>query len=237
MSHTRRGRTTHQQQPRPTRQEQKEQTRRRLLDTALRRLEDQSLSSLSVREVTRGAGIAPAAFYRHFRDMSDLGVVLVDEALGGLHLVIRGILDQADGPEQRIDHSVDLIAGHVREHPAHIRFIARERHGGVRSVRLAVAAQLDGFAQEVAEVLGGDEATAGWSVAELRTLAELYVDHMVMTASAFLVAEEEGTAPEREGRDMEEGAGRGAERAARTARRQLRLIHLGSLHYRPEEPR
>lgn len=226
MNHTRRptSGTRRSAEPRPTRREQKERTRRELLDIALRRLEDQSLSSLSVREVTRGAGVAPAAFYRHFRDMSDLGVVLVEEALGGLHAVVRRILDETDRPEERIDRAVGLIARHVREHPAHIRFIARERHGGVRAVRLAIAAELDGFAREVAEGLEAEAATADWSAGELRTLAELYVDHMVLTASALLAAEEES-------------GGRDAARAERSARRQLRLIHQGSLHYRPEAAR
>jgi AcrR family transcriptional regulator len=33
---------------------------------SLRLLEDRSFSALSLREVTREAGIVPAAFYRHF---------------------------------------------------------------------------------------------------------------------------------------------------------------------------
>ncbi|MCF6523080.1 TetR family transcriptional regulator [Streptomyces sp. JJ36] len=205
---------------RGTRQEQKERTRRALLAAALRRLEEQSLSSLSVREVTRAVGIAPAAFYRHFRDMSDLGVALVEEALGGLHTVVRRILTELDDSTARIDRAVELIAGHVRAHPAHIRFLARERHGGVRAVRQAIAAELDRFADEVAGALGGDAARAQWSPEELRMLAELYVDHMVMTASALLVAAE--------------GEGRDEAGTARAARRQLRLISLGSEHYRPE---
>lgn len=202
------------------RRAQKEKTRQALLGAALRHLEDQSLSSIGLREVTRTVGIAPAGFYRHFRDMSDLGVALVDEALGSLHELVRETLAKSDSPEQRISRTVELIAAHVREHPAHIRFIAREQHGGVRAVRTAIATQLDLFAQEVTDALRGDDASAEWSDGELRTLAELYVDHMLTTASAFL------TALEGEGRDEAD--------AARTARRQLELIHLGHLHYRPE---
>lgn len=51
------------------RQAQKQKTRQALLDAALGLLEEQSLSSLGLREVTRVVGVAPTAFYRHFRDM------------------------------------------------------------------------------------------------------------------------------------------------------------------------
>ncbi|AXK31788.1 TetR family transcriptional regulator [Streptomyces armeniacus] len=202
------------------RQAQKEKTRQALLAAALHHLEEQSLSSIGLREITRTVGIAPAGFYRHFRDMSDLGVALVDEALGGLHELVRETLATADGPEQRISRTVELITKHVRAHSAHIRFVSREQHGGVRAVRTAIAAQLGLFAQEVADTLRDEPDSAGWSEGEVRMLAELYVDHMVTTASALLSALD--------------GEGRDAEEVARTARRQLELINVGHRHYRSE---
>ncbi|WP_241544185.1 TetR family transcriptional regulator, partial [Xanthomonas translucens] len=39
-----------------------------------------SVSTLSLREVTREAGIAPNSFYRQFRDMDELAVALIDLA-------------------------------------------------------------------------------------------------------------------------------------------------------------
>jgi AcrR family transcriptional regulator len=38
-----------------------------------------SFVSISLREVTREAGVVPTAFYRHFKDMDELGLALVDE--------------------------------------------------------------------------------------------------------------------------------------------------------------
>jgi AcrR family transcriptional regulator len=52
-----------------TRQERKQRTRRALLAATLELLEEQSFSSLSLREVTRAAGVVPTAVYRHFDDM------------------------------------------------------------------------------------------------------------------------------------------------------------------------
>ncbi|MDW6060472.1 TetR family transcriptional regulator [Streptomyces sp. FXJ1.4098] len=234
------------------RQAQKQKTRRALLDAGLRLLEDQSLSSLGLREVTRVVGVAPAAFYRHFRDMSDLGVALVEESLGSLHGVVRVILAERDGDEQLIDATVEAVAELVRRYPAHIRFIARERHGGVRPVREAIAAELSRFADEVAEAFAPQLTPEGWSLEDVRMLAELYVDHMVMTATAFLEAQpgepsgepsgaqpgdpgaRPGDQPEAQPAQPGEGAGdpEAVRRVAATARRQLLLISLGRRHWR-----
>ncbi|MGW1796659.1 TetR family transcriptional regulator [Streptomyces sp. NPDC001984] len=199
------------------RQAQKQKTRQALLDAALGLLEEQSLSSLGLREVTRAVGIAPTAFYRHFRSTADLGVALVDEALGSLHPMVRTTVSTAGDSDQRITRAVELIAGHVAAHPAHVRFIARERHGGVQPVREAIQAQLTRFAEEVRTELAKDQEAVGWSDDDLQMLAHLYVDQMLITASLFLEALEAS--------DEER------ERVAQVATRQLRLISIGRLHW------
>ncbi|MBT2674349.1 TetR family transcriptional regulator [Streptomyces sp. SD31] len=199
------------------RQAQKQKTRQALLDAALGLLEEQSLSSLGLREVTRAVGVAPTAFYRHFRSTADLGVALVEEALGSLHPMIRTIVSSSGDSDQRIERAVGLIAQHVATHPAHVRFIARERHGGVQSVREAIQDQLARFAEEVKAALTKDPLSAGWNDDDLLMLADLYVDQMLMTASLFLDALE---APEEERR-----------RVAQVATRQMRLISIGREHW------
>jgi AcrR family transcriptional regulator len=207
-----------------TRQARKQRTRQALLDAALALLQEQSLSSLGLREVTRAVGLAPTAFYRHFDSTADLGVALVDEALGSLHALIGNVLDTSGDSEERIARSVDLIARHVRLHPAHVRFIARERYGGVQPVREAIEGQLDRFTREVRERLGRQPESRNWSEADLLMLAGLYVDHMVVTATAFLDTVEDDRAP---------GAalGRTAEDVAAQAGRRMRLIDLGRRHW------
>ncbi|MDG9718810.1 TetR family transcriptional regulator [Streptomyces sp. DH24] len=199
------------------RQARKQKTRQALLDAALGLLEEQSLSSLGLREVTRAVGVAPTAFYRHFRCTADLGVALVEEALGSLHPMIRTTVATTGDSDERIDRAVGLIAGHVAAHPAHVRFVARERHGGVQPVREAIRAQLARFAGEVKAELAKDPVSAGWNDDDLLMLAHLYVDQMLVTASLFLEALE-APAPERE-------------RVRRLAARQLRLISLGRRHW------
>ncbi|MFR9797078.1 TetR family transcriptional regulator [Streptomyces sp. MS06] len=199
------------------RQARKQKTRQALLDAALGLLAEQSLSSLGLREVTREVGVAPTAFYRHFRSTADLGVALVEEALGSLHPMIRTTVSTAGDSEERIARTVDLIARHVRTYPAHVRFIARERNGGVQPVRQAIHDQLTRFADEVKDELAADPVSAGWNDDDLLMLAHLYVDQMLITASLFLEALD-GSEAERE-------------RIARMARRQMRLISIGRLHW------
>ncbi|MEU8973674.1 TetR family transcriptional regulator [Streptomyces monashensis] len=199
------------------RQAQKQKTRQAFLDAALALLEEQSLSSLGLREVTRAVGVAPTAFYRHFRSTADLGVALVDEALGSLHPMVRTTVSTAGGSEERIIRAIELISHHVDTHPAHVRFIARERHGGVEPVREAIRAQLERFAEEVKTELAKDPEATGWNDDDLLMLAHLYVDQMLITASLFLEAQE---APAEQ-----------RERVTRLAQRQLRLITVGRSHW------
>ncbi|MEU9992191.1 TetR family transcriptional regulator [Streptomyces sp. NPDC048045] len=200
------------------RQAQKQKTRQAFLDAALALLEEQSLSSLGLREVTRAVGVAPTAFYRHFRSTADLGVALVDEALGSLHPMVRTTVSTAGGSEERISRAIELIADHVDTHPAHVRFIARERHGGVQPVREAIRDQLARFADEVKTELAKDPQAEGWNDDDLLMLAHLYVDQMLITASLFLEALE---APQDE-----------RERVTQLATRQMRLITIGRRHWR-----
>ncbi|MGW2486700.1 TetR family transcriptional regulator [Streptomyces sp. NPDC001606] len=199
------------------RQAQKQKTRQAFLDAALALLEEQSLSSLGLREVTRAVGVAPTAFYRHFRSTADLGVALVDEALGSLHPMVQTTVSTTGDSDERITRAVELIAGHVAAYPAHVRFVARERHGGVQPVRAAIQAQLGRFAEEVKAELAKDPQAAGWDDDDLLMLAHLYVDQMLITASLFLDALE---APEEE-----------RERVTQLATRQLRLISIGRSHW------
>ncbi|MFF2504597.1 TetR family transcriptional regulator [Streptomyces sp. NPDC058067] len=196
------------------RQAQKQKTRQALLDAALELLEDQSLSSLGLREVTRAVGVTPTAFYRHFDSTADLGVALVEEALGSLHAMITTLLNTTGSNEERLGRTVELIARHVRTHPSHVRFIARERHGGVQRVREAIGGQLARFTEEVAEALAADPESAGWSRDDLRMLAWHHVQLMLTTACVFLETPQE---------DMDA--------AVDLTTRQLRLVQLGRKHW------
>lgn len=198
------------------RSERKLATRQVLLESALRLMERQSLSSLGLREVTREAGIAPAAFYRHFADLDELGVELVHESLGSLHELLRAIRTPDAGTEDVIERTVDLVTRHVREHRPHFRFLARERHGGVARVRAAIAAELESFIDELVEDLARQPDTGRWDAGELRVLGRLYVNVIMLTAAELLDAGED---PDAQQRIVDE------------ANTRLRIVSVGRLHW------
>jgi AcrR family transcriptional regulator len=198
------------------RSERKLATRQLLMDSALKLMERQSLGSVGLREVSREAGIAPAAFYRHFADIEELGVELVRESLGSMHALIRDIRTPDAGTEDIMRRTVDLVASHVREHRPHFRFLARERHGGVARVRAAIAAELESFIDELAEDLAPQPESEGWDSGELRVLCRLYVNVIMLTAAELLDAAPDGGA---EQRIIDE------------ALTQLRIVSVGRLHW------
>ena len=108
----------------------KEKTRRSLVEAAFSQLSaERSFASLSLREVAREAGIAPTSFYRHFRDVDELGLTMVDES----GLMLRQLMRQA---RQRIAKggsvirtSVSTFMEFIGNNPNAFRLLLRERSG------------------------------------------------------------------------------------------------------------
>ena len=81
-----------------SRKQQKEETRQRLMDAAARQLASgRSFDTLSLREVSKLAGIAPTSFYRHFHDMEGLGLALIEEQGKSLLDLVHRVREQASG--------------------------------------------------------------------------------------------------------------------------------------------
>ena len=205
-----------------TRQERKQRTRRALLDAALGLLEGQSFSSLSLRQVTGVAGIVPTAFYRHFDDMEELGLVLIDESFRTLRAMIRAVRADPKTGEHVIRNSVEILVGYVHDHEAHFRFIARERFGGVAALRHAIRSEIRLFASDLAMDLARLPYLDRWEVEDLQLLAGLMVNTMVSIAEAILDAPPKDPTAESE--------------IVATARRQLRMITLGVPQWRGSRP-
>jgi AcrR family transcriptional regulator len=168
--------------PRPseTRDERKSRTRRALLDASLERLSgDQSFSSLSLREVTKDAGVVPAAFYRHFPTMEALGLVLVDESFATLRRLMREVRADELPTGHLIRASIDTFLGYVREHEQHFRFIAKERYGGSSTLRLAIRQEVRLFTSELATDLARVAGLAQVSTPDLLLIAGLIVQTVI----------------------------------------------------------
>jgi len=195
-----------------TRQARKLRTRRALLDAALELLEGEGFSSLSLRQVTRTAGVVPTAFYRHFDDMEELGLVLIDESFRTLRAMLRAARAAPRTYEHVIPSSVEILVDYVHEHHTHFRFIARERFGGVAALRYAIRGEIRMFASDLATDLARFPYLDRWSTEDLQLLAGLMVSSMVSTTEAILDAPPQDPTAEAE--------------IIETARRELRMIAL-----------
>ncbi|GAB2976393.1 TetR family transcriptional regulator [Amycolatopsis acidiphila] len=203
-----------------TRHERKERTRRALLDSALGLLADRGFGSLSLREVTKQAGIVPTAFYRHFASMDELGVALVEESMRTLRDMIRSVRREPRASADLIRVSVRTLYEHVRAHEDHFRFLTRERYGGTGAVARAVAIELRLFASELAVDLARFPYLRHWSTEDLHMMADLIVTAMQATVLELIEAR-----PRDAGTD---------ERIVRTAEKRLRLILLGVPNWHSE---
>lgn len=125
-------------------------TRSTLLESALKLMgEDKALGSLSLREVAAEAGIVPAAFYRHFKDMEELGLALVDEVGAKLRNILRDARKKG-AYKTALKNSIDLFFGYVKQNTLLFRFMVRERVGGNKRIRQAIKSELNFVASELA---------------------------------------------------------------------------------------
>ena len=134
------------------RQEQKLQTRQRIVDAAFSLLdEDKSLSAMSLREVARQAGIAPTSFYRHFSDINELGLTLVDEAGLALRQLMRQARQRIEAGGGVIDISVDTFMEFISANKNVFRLLLREHTGTSAAFRAAVAREIQHFIEELGD--------------------------------------------------------------------------------------
>lgn len=201
-----------------SREERKETTRRAIIAAALKLLDDRSFGSLSLREVTREAGIVPAAFYRHFESMEALGLVLIDESFRTLREMLRKARAGKLDPNRVIESSVEIVVASIAEQREHWRFIVRERSSGVTVLRYAIRTELRLITAELATDLARFDGLNSWSTEDLTVLASLFVNSMIVIAEAIEDAQ-------------------GAEALAeirRIAVKQLRMIAVGVAGWRSQ---
>ena len=155
------------------RQEQKQKTRRAIIDAAYSLLDEQrSLSSISLREVARSAGIAPTSFYRHFKDIDELGLTLVEEAGLALRQLMRQARLRIASGGGVISTSVDTFMEFITANSNVFRLLLREHTGTSNAFRAAVLREIQHFTEELTDYT---IATTGLS----RFMANLQAEAMV----------------------------------------------------------
>jgi len=121
------------------RAEQKQQTRQALMEAALSLMHSgRGFGSLSLREVTRLAGVVPTAFYRHFSDMDELGLALVAEVGQTFRATLREVRRNEFELGGLIEASTRIFLDAVQANHNQFLFLAREQYGGSQAVRQAL---------------------------------------------------------------------------------------------------
>lgn len=198
----------------------KQQTRQALMEAAIDQVASgRSFASLSLREVTRDAGVVPASFYRHFRDMDALGLALVDETCQQLRRLIRAARSTSVPGDTMLAASVGTFLLFVQTHRAAFQFLTRERHGGSRPVREAIAREVRGFVVDLAVDFARYPHFGKLPREDLEMMASLLVNTVVSALGELL--ELAADHPDVQGAQ------------ARKLTDQLRVIVLGGLAWRP----
>lgn len=121
-----------------------------LLAAALRLIgPHRSVSSLSLREVTREAGIAPNSFYRQFRDMDELAVALIDLAGSSLRRIVGAARHRAERERSIVRGSVEAFFEQLRADDKLLHVLLREGTVGSDAFKQAVDRELTFFEEEL----------------------------------------------------------------------------------------
>ena len=194
-----------------SRAEQKRQTRSSLVEAALRLSSEHGFAALSLRQVTREAGIAPNSFYRHFRDMDELGLALIDEVGTALRQFMREARIRVAGEGSVIQISVETFMEYLRENPNHFRLLLGERSGSSQAFREALYRELNRFVEDIVIFLQEESERANRPLAYIPELAE------AMVTVVFNVGAEALDLPLHRREDL-----------AQRISRQLRMLIMGS---------
>lgn len=202
-----------------TRDERKLRTRSSLLDAALTLMaEGRSFTSLGLREITREAGVVPTSFYRHFRDMDELGLALVDDCSATLRQLLREARKDAAPVGDIIRRSVVIYKEFLVANRLQFMFMAGERSGGSPVIRSAIRNQVNLFILEMSQDLRRLNFLPNLSSASLQMLCGLVVNVMLNAASDILDMPTDDTQHEKE--------------LLESSVRQLRMIFLGAMHWK-----
>jgi len=158
------------------RAEQKEKTRRAIMEAALKQIgQDKAFSNLSLREVAREAGIAPTSFYRHFQDLDELGLALVDEAGLSLRQLMRKARKRIAENGTAIRTSVETFMEFLNTNPNLFRLLLREKAGISQDLRQAIQREIDHFVSELTEHIGAQAKIRGHDLYRHELVAQAMV--------------------------------------------------------------
>lgn len=133
-----------------SREEKKNLTRQSLIDAALSIVgAGNNFACISLREVAKNAGLVPTSFYRHFTDMEELGLNVVDDLGLVLRKMMRAARQDAGYKKGQLHSSIEVYVDFVCQHKSHFYFMSQCRTGGTPALRQAIRNELKYFENEL----------------------------------------------------------------------------------------
>lgn len=163
------------------------ETREKLMSAALTLVgKGRHFASLGIREVTRQAGVVPTSFYRHFRNMDDLGLQIADE----LGLVLRRMMREARAnviqAEKMIEESVSIFISHAQANRSFFLFMAQGLAGESRAIQEGIRSEMRFFASELANDLRTLKLVDHLSESDLEMTCDLVVRNVAFSLTDLL---------------------------------------------------
>ncbi len=112
-----------------------------------------SISTLSLREIAREAGIAPNSFYRHFRDIDELAIALIELAGTSLRKVLSEARQRATTTRSVVQTSIEVFMEQLSIDDGFLPILLREGRAGSTAFKQAVDRQLCFFEEELQQDL------------------------------------------------------------------------------------
>lgn len=161
--------------------------KRKLVRAALRLCaQERSFSSLGLRELGREAGLNPNTFYRHFRDLDDLGLAIIGEITGDLRDALREIRRSAADAKDAAARTVRYFFDFVRKHPEAFVIAGRELHGASPVMRRALRQVIDDMATDMARDVRAAGLAPGADEVTVEEMARMIVYQMSYLSLDYL---------------------------------------------------
>lgn len=110
---------------------------------------NRSISSLSLREIARSADIAPNSFYRHFKDMEELNLALIELAGRSLHKIVGEARHRVSSSRSVVRTSIEALMEMLNAEQKLLHILLREGTIGSENYKKAVGKELNLFEDEL----------------------------------------------------------------------------------------
>lgn len=150
--------------------------RQKLLNAALKlAAKSRNLQSIGVRELGREAGLNPNTFYRHFADLDELSMALIDQLGRELRVPLQNLRRSLISREENVVQTIELVFNFAKAQPEVFIVGVRELYGASQPVREALRKVIDEVAGDLAEDMRVMQMTPGLDDKTARELAEVVV--------------------------------------------------------------